>query len=208
MFATSFVASIVEYRQAPESKPLRRLWLILDGLSRPRPAARAATLSRDVLARPIQFSKNRPDPQEVTGLRTPVVARPRSHRTETTVFRGTFQFYYSHYWPSTPGRDSPRQRRQPPTLVSRIPSVVVSGLVAREARGLGTSANLNNRLALTNRRRRTFILRAEGGCVNPYRPPLLENHLTTLSGGAEPRRACPFSNCLTYGRPIGTRTHQ
>jgi hypothetical protein len=62
-------------------------------------------------------------------------------------------------------------------------------------------------------------IRAEGGCVNPSRSPMLEGYLSTLSAGAAPRRATHVKaashtaanahanpqQCSEPGDPLSTR---
>ena len=82
------VLLLSEYPRARESKPPAPCWLILDGFVRLRALQR---FGETVLARPIQFSKNRPGPEG---------PRPSQTRTRlawqaltsqlSTEFRGTF----------------------------------------------------------------------------------------------------------------------
>ena len=136
-----------------------------------RALRRSVTLRRiNVLARPIQFSKNRPR----------LAARHPSDCSPRLV--------------GVPNRHFDRVQGNLPTLlrplravntffsvaaISRTsakaaagigcwkPSVVVSDLGAREAGNLGTAAVSERRAAINERRRRNPILRAGGGLVNP-----------------------------------------
>jgi len=108
------------------------------------------------------------------------------------VFGGTFLHYYSHLVAvkqrstsipvgtcrSHRGDVAEPWRRLTPTQMSKnLPSCVLLGSPGRPG-SLGTDEP-----------KEQPNIRAEGGCVNPSRSPMLEGYLSTLSAGAAPRRA-------------------
>ena len=91
------VLLLSEYPRAPESKPRAPCWLILDGLS--DFASQLAPLGyvETVLARPIQFSKNRPGPEQGPGhLPTEAAALASSGGGSQTRTRPAWQALTSH----------------------------------------------------------------------------------------------------------------
>jgi len=226
-------ASIVEYRRAPESKPLRR-----------QADTRRASASAPPLAQ-LGFGGTSPPSLRMIRLGActsyPVFKEP----ARTPVSSASKRTLTPAWWRSQ-NRLLHRVQGNLPTLLSQPPAV--NPLIGRRAlsvlrraspqqvlslgRGQSWQSSRppgvesfrlgvrlgspekpgtwghpplpNGSQAFDERRRRNLILRAEGGLVNP-RPPLLEGYITTLSGGAEPRRISR-NDCLTYGRPMVARS--
>jgi hypothetical protein len=132
------------------------------------PGAVLADTRRAVLARPIQFSKNRPNPygSGCSGAPSPPPDGAPCCPVVTEL-GGTFLSYYSTLSLSTPLSapsrfgNSSRQRGG---------AVEVSDLGAREPGAWGHPPLPFGR-AFDERRRRNLILRGRGFIVNPFRPP-------------------------------------
>ena len=199
--------------------------LILDGLSAsahpPLRARRrcAAPPRRDlVLARPIQFSKNRPRLEGASLFAR--LARPSCgiQATAHPAWSGVPNRYFrpcsgepSYTTIASSGCQhlvAPRQaslhsaKAAARSDVGR-PSVVVSDLGARTAGNLGTSAAPEREQRFDERRRRTSILRAGGGSCQPSLS-LLESHFTALSGDLDPGARHATTASHTVGQWLQT----
>jgi hypothetical protein len=192
VIARAGVTRMPERTLRPTDHPTPHLSLSIDERRSRNPMRRQTDTRRAVLARPIQFSKNRPESSRI--LSHPGARPPPGWGPETgmAVFRGTFLHYSSDlrlstFFDTTSGNSS-RLLPDPWRCGVRLGSP--------GTRELGDAESENS------------MLRAEGGVSTLTRPPLLEGHFTALSGAAEPRRATPCTDCLTYGRPVTTRSQQ
>ena len=189
-----------EYPRAPESKPRAPCWLILDGLS--DVASQLAPLGyvETVLARPIQFSKNRPGPEGPRPLvhrscssceqrrRVPDAHSPRLAGPDQPTFDRIQGNLLRLLQPFQTVNPHPAQSAEPRLRKRQSQSGRRCGLGGTFRPAVRPGSPETRELGDYERRRRNSILRAEEGLVNP-------------GPGAYHLR----KNCLTYGRSTPTQ---
>lgn len=166
-----------------------------------------------MLARPIQFSKNRRPAFQPNSPGAPSsrLTDPPGHSL-SAAFRGTLLFYYSQLWLSTAFVTFPEcavsadaSRGNDSVVRGSCPSGGVRLGSPGQPGDLGTTRRIRGgRRRQTNPKANLDITRRGRSC-QPPRLLLLEGHITALSVSPESPARYPRSRCLTYGRPTGAR---